>query len=206
VSLSLIFALIPITYAADLDPAIVSVTAPQIDNQVYKYGERVRVVCENTKFTETGVEVNIMYTTIEEVYNLEIIDDFTFEFDLKLFHAPVFNYGLSLKIPQKFGASLTIMFAPAIQVREGHMEFRDNPITTDQLTDLGLTVEFIDPIDGMYGEFTIDGESVEHSQLNNEIYLSMSCLLRLVQPRLFFAQAVLIGKCSKSEIMVGTLD
>ena len=169
-SLSLIFALIPIAYAAGTEPAIISVTAPQIDNQVYEYGERIRVVCENTEFTETGVDVDIMYTTIEKVYNLEIIDDYTIEFDLKMFHAPVFNYGLKLVIPRELGAPLTIMYAHAIQVREGHMEFRYNPITTDQLTDFGLTVEFIDPIDNLYGEFTIDGVEVEHSKLNDELY------------------------------------
>ncbi|MDX1358253.1 MAG: hypothetical protein R3232_05435 [Clostridia bacterium] len=37
VSLSLLFALIP-TALADAEPAIISVTAPQIDNPVYKYG------------------------------------------------------------------------------------------------------------------------------------------------------------------------
>ncbi|MCK5758735.1 MAG: S-layer homology domain-containing protein [Clostridiales bacterium] len=170
VSLSLIFALIPITYAANLEPAIISVTAPQIDNQVYKYGERVRVVCENTEFTKTGVVVDIMYSTVETIYNVEIIDDYTIEFDLKMFHAAVFNYGLKLEIPQEIGARKTIMFAPVIEVREGHMGFKTNPITTDEITDRGLTVEFVDPIDGMYGEFTFDGETVEYSQLNNEIF------------------------------------
>ena len=150
VSLSLIFALIPVAYAAVEEPAIISVTAPQIDNQVYKYGERVRIVCENTEFTQTGVEVDIMYTTVETIYNLEIIDDFTFEFDIKMFHAPIFNYGLKLVIPQEIGAAKSILFAHCIEVREGHMEFRSNPITTDELTDFGLTFEFIDPIEGMY--------------------------------------------------------
>lgn len=169
VSLSLIFALIPMTYAADTDPAIVSVTAPQIDNQVYEYGERVRVVCENTKFTETGVEVDIMYTTIETVYNLEVIDDLTIEFDLKLFHAPVFNYGLSLRIPQTLGAPKTILFAHAIEVREGHMEF-DSPITSDELANFGLRVEFVNQPDNIYGEFTVDGDDIDHSKISNDIY------------------------------------
>jgi len=180
VSLSLIFALIPVAYAAVEEPAIISVTAPQIDNQVYEYGERVRIVCENTEFTQTGVEVDIMYTTVETIYNLEIIDDFTFEFDIKMFHAPIFNYGLKLVIPQEIGAAKSILFAHCIEVREGHMEFRSNPITTDELTDLGLTVEFIDPIEGMYGEFTFDGETVDSSQLNDEIY-------RVYPERLLFA-------------------
>ncbi|MDX1358252.1 MAG: hypothetical protein R3232_05430, partial [Clostridia bacterium] len=111
-----------------------------------------------------------MYTTIETIYNLEIVDDFTIEFDLKLFHAPIFNYGLKLVIPQEIGAPKSILFPHAIEVREGHMTFRSNPITTDELTDSGLTVEFIDPIEGMFGEFTFDGEPVDSSQLNDEIY------------------------------------
>ncbi|MCD6322496.1 MAG: S-layer homology domain-containing protein [Clostridiales bacterium] len=170
VSLSLLFALIPMTYAADAESAIISVTAPQIDNQVYKYGEKVRVVCENTEFTKTGVDIDIMYSTVETIYNVEIIDDFTIEFDLKMFHAPIFNYGLKLDIPQEIGARKTIMFPHAIEVREGRMGFKTNPITTDEITDVGLTVEFIDPIAGMYGEFTFDGEKVEYSQLNDEIF------------------------------------
>ncbi len=170
VSLSLLFALIPIAHAAVAEPAIISVTAPQIDNQIYQHGEKVRVVCENTEFTKTGVEVDIMYTTIESISNLEIIDDFTIEFELKMFHAPIFNYGLKLVIPQELGAPKSIMFAPCIEVREGHMDFKVNPITSDELTNRGLTVEFFDQIEGMYGEFTIDGETVDSSQLSDEIY------------------------------------
>jgi len=168
-ALSLLFALIPVAYAAGA-PAIVSVTAPQIDNQVYQYGERVRVVCENTEFTKTGVDVDIMYSTVEEVYNLEVIDDYTIEFDLKMFRAYVFNYGLKLVIPQKLGAPISLMFAHAIEVREGHMEFSSNPITTDQITDVGLTVELINAPDGIYGEFVFDSTKVPYSNLNDVMF------------------------------------
>lgn len=170
VTLSLLFAFIPLAHAVDVEPAIISVTSPQIDNQVYEYGERVRVVCKNTEFTQTGVEADVMYSTVESIYNLEIIDDFTIEFDLKMFHAPIFNYGLKLVIPQEIGAPKSILFPHCFEVRQGHMEFRSNPITTDELTDVGLTVEFEDPIEGMYGDFTIDGEDVDSSQLSSEIY------------------------------------
>ena len=169
ISLSLLFAMVPI--AQDIaEPAIISVTAPQIDNQVYEHGEKVKVVCENTEFTKTGVEVDIMYTTVEKIYNFEIIDDFTVEFELKMYNAGVFNYGLKLVIPQEIGAPKSLLFKPCIEVRKGHMEFRTNPITADKISDFGITIEFNNPVENLYGEFTIDGETVEHSQLNNEIY------------------------------------
>lgn len=170
VSLALLLAMVPATLAAEPQPAIISVTAPQIDNQVYAYGERVRVVCEGTEFTKTGVEPNIMYSTVEKIYNLEIIDDFTFEFDLKMFRARVDNYGLSISIPQVIGAHLTLMYPNGIEVREGHMQFRDNPMTTDMINDSGITVELIDAPEDIYGDFSVDGVEVEYSKLSDVMF------------------------------------
>ncbi|MBN2559046.1 MAG: S-layer homology domain-containing protein [Clostridia bacterium] len=168
-SMVLVFTLLPIA-RAEASPAIVSVTAPQIDNMVYFSGGHVRVVCENTEFTKTGVEVDVMYSTVETVYNLEIIDDVTIEFDLKLYQAPVMNYGLRLEIPMDIGAPLSIFKSNCIEVRRGHIDFDINPITADELTNNGLTVKFYNPPEDINGAFQFDGVVVAHSKISDRVF------------------------------------
>ncbi|MFO7612274.1 MAG: S-layer homology domain-containing protein [Clostridia bacterium] len=168
-SVVLVFTLLP-TARAEASPAIVSVTAPQIDNMVHISGGHVRVVCENTEFTKTGVEVDIMYTTVEDVYNLEIIDDVTIEFDLKMYHVPAMNYGLRLEIPVEMGAPISIFKSNCIEVRIGHIDFDINPITADELTNNGLTVKFYNPPEDINGAFQFDGVVVAYSKISDRVF------------------------------------
>lgn len=168
-AITLLFTLFPTVYA-EAAPVIISVTVPQIDNQVYEYGQMVRVVCENTKFTETGVEVDIMYSTVESVLNLQIIDDYTIEFELKMYHAGVYNYGLKLTVRNSAGVPTNMYSSNPIEVRSGHIDFDINPITADELADNGLTVKFFDPKEGITGIFQMDGINVDSSKITDRVF------------------------------------
>lgn len=167
---TLIITFIPGAQAAG-DPEIISVTAPQIDNTIYEYGERVRVQCKNTEFTKMGVDVDIMHTAKESIYNLEIINDTTIEFDLKMFGVPVSNiYGIRLSIRNANGIVSNIFKGNCIEVRNGHIILEENPISAGKLVADGLIIKLSNPPEGVNGDILFDGEKVNHSKITDELF------------------------------------
>ncbi len=168
-TMALVFAMVP-TVSADAQAAIISVDAPQIDSLEYGDGQRVRVEFENAEFTKTGVSIDIVYSTLEYIYDVEVIDDNTIEFSLKMFGAEARNYSLAVSMVYDTGAPKYMFFPNCIEVRQGHFDFDMNPITSDELNDHGITVKFYDPPEGIEGTFEFDGEEVDSTKIIDRVF------------------------------------
>ncbi|MBN1622790.1 MAG: S-layer homology domain-containing protein [Clostridia bacterium] len=168
-TMALVLAMVP-TVSAEARAAIISVEAPQIDSLVTEYGQRVRVGFENAKFTETGINIDIVYSTAEYIYDIEVIDDNTVEFSLKMFGAEARNYGLAVSMVYDSGAPKYMYFPNCIEVREGHFDFEINPVTSDELNDHGLTVKFYNPPEDITGTFEFDREPVESTKIIDRVF------------------------------------
>ncbi|HPQ46556.1 MAG TPA: S-layer homology domain-containing protein [Clostridia bacterium] len=169
-TVALIFAMLPGAMAETEDPAIISVDAPQIDSLVSEYGQRVRVNFENAEFTKTGVSVDIVYSTLEYVYDIEVIDDNTVEFSLKMFGAEAKNYSLQVGMVYESGFVRNMYLNNCIEVREGHFDFEINPITSDEINDHGITVKFYDPPEDIQGTFEFDRVQVDSTKIIDRVF------------------------------------
>lgn len=165
----LVLALVP-GVSAGTEEAIISVDAPQIDSLVSEYGQRVRVEFEDTEFTVNDIQIDIVYSTVENIYDIEIIDDNTIEFSLKMFGAETRNYSLAVGEVFESGVVKNMFFANCIEVREGHFDFEINPITSDQINDSGITVKFYNPPEGINGDFYFDGELVDSTKIIDRVF------------------------------------
>ena len=168
-TMALIMAMVPTVMAAGA-PAITSVDAPQVDSLVTEYGQRVHVEFKNTEFTKTGVEIDIVYSTSEYIYDVEVLDDTTLEFSLKMFGADSRNYSLEVGMVYDSGVVKNMFFPNCIEVREGHFDFEINPITSDEINDNGITVKFYNPPEGIYGDFEFDGELVDSTKIIDRVF------------------------------------